>query len=362
MPVKFLVVIGVFIAAMVSILLDRAFGGAGFVGIGVGCVAAAVVLVLIARNGNGPEAALVFGLLAVAAFAAAVVGQFRSLGWATALAIDVPVLAVIVLAVWYTAFGRHRLAAQRLCRRTAQAAGWRYRKPDADLLRRVRLAFPAVRNRLRTLHAAVDGVVDGVAVTFVTGRTVPQTWLIRLPFALPSAKADRAGGVESDGGQAYRGALLTPAVADATGAGTATQWRIERDDLVVVFGPSAAPEALQRDAAQVARLAHALPLTDLRRYEINLATVPDPAEWTVRATNRRSNLRVSAGLAIALAVVLLVCGLTNVGTPSHRAASVVMLCVSSGLILFGVLTLFTVPRTTAAKGRPARPTGGSRPA
>src|SRR5213078_4181439 len=116
---------------------------------------------------------IVFGLIALGVFVAVVVQQFRALGWVPALAIDLVVVVAVGFAFWFLVFGRHRVAAARLCRRAAQGSDWRYRKPDGALLRRVRLSFPAVRDRVRALYRVVEGTVNGLPLTFVTSRAVP---------------------------------------------------------------------------------------------------------------------------------------------------------------------------------------------
>src|SRR5205814_3701782 len=120
------------------------------------------------------------------------------------------------------------------------------------------------------------GTVDGVALTFVTGRTVPQAWLARLPFGLPQVAVgprsrDGQGGAQMEASSAepaLREVLLTPAVVDATAAADLISWRIERDDLVAVFGKAFEAQQIGHDAAHVAGLVRALPLTELRRHEI----------------------------------------------------------------------------------------------
>jgi hypothetical protein len=357
--VRLLALLGMVVAALSFAALQRLFG-VGLVGLLIGCLVAAVVVVIVDRHENGPFVGAVYVLFAVAIFVAMIVNQFKALGWGYALAIDVPVVLLVVLSTWYVSFGRQRIAAARLARRSAEALGWRYRKPDADLLRRARLTFPTIRNRVRTLYCAVEGTLDGVPLTLVSGRAVPQAWLVRLPFALPQVTAHVADGrasIGSSGGEpAYRRLLIAPAVVDAALAAGATEWRVERDDLVVVLRGAAGPDAVRRDAAQVARLVRALPLTDLHEYAIDPNTVPDPEQWTQRLRHRRHNQRMTAVVAAIVAVLLVVCGLSNVGTPSHTRGAVIMLWVSGGLGLLGALLWYAVPRVPAVPRRQARPT------
>ncbi len=267
MGIRWLSLIGIFVAVLTGMALEWLFG-AGLIGYTIGLLAAAVVVFLLGRDDVvGISAAVVFVLFAMVVFATAVVRQFRAVGLGTALAIDAPIVAVAAFALWFAFFGRPRWAAVRLCRRAAQSLGWRYRKPDADLLRRVRLAFPTVRDRVRTLYGAVEGSVDGIALTFVTGSTPAQLWLARLPFGLPRISVARpsrephgAASVESSGGKpAFREALLMPTVVDAMVAGDVAGWRLERDDLVVVLHRANDSAAVGHGAARVASLVRAVP-------------------------------------------------------------------------------------------------------
>src|SRR5206468_8523997 len=96
--IRWLSLVGVLVAAITGIVLDRLFG-AGLVGYCVGCLAAAAVVYLLDRDVAGISAAVVFALFAVVAFVVVVVQQFRAAGWGTALAIDVPVVAVAAFAL-----------------------------------------------------------------------------------------------------------------------------------------------------------------------------------------------------------------------------------------------------------------------
>jgi hypothetical protein len=365
MSVRWLSLIGVFVAAMTGIALDRMFG-AGMLGYCVGCLAAAVVVYLLNRDIAGVVAAALFALFAVVASVVAVVQQFHAIGWGTALVIDVPVAVAVAFALWFAVFGRHRRAAARLCRQAADGLGWRYRKPDAELLRRVRLAFPGVRDRVRTLYAASEGTFDGPVLTFVTGRTVPQAWLVRLPFALPRLvvrPGDRSSGgaspVSVSGGEPeLRATLLTPAVVDATLAGRLTGWGVERDDLVVVFDRVDGPQTVQRDAAHVASLVQALPLDALRPHAIDPDAVPDPKQWAVQIENRRFAQRAVTGLAAGLAALVGSCGFYNVRIPSHAHGSVIMLWIGGGLLLLGALLWVAVPRQPSRADAEAHATTG----
>ncbi len=364
--IKFLTLIGVFTAVLIAVTLDRLFG-AGLSGVVIGCLVAAVVVLLLDRDVNGLAGAVVFGGGALAAVVALVVQQVHSLGWGKALAIDSAVVVLAAFALWFAIFGRHRMAAARLCRRAAQGLGWRYRKPDTDLLRRARLAFPTVPGRVRTLYAAADGTVDGFGLTFVTGRVAPQAWLARLPFGLPQVLV-RPGGrapdgtplVESMGGDtAFRDALLTPAVVGATVAGDVTMWRIERDDVVVVFRRADGSEAIQHHAAHVARLVRSLPLAELRAHAIDPDSVPDPKQWAERVENRRVGQRLAAGIGAGLAALVMCCGFYNVRIPSHARGSIIMLWIGGGLILLATLLWFAVPRDPSRADRKARTTAGT---
>jgi hypothetical protein len=346
MGTRLLVLIGMITVA----LTIGALQSIGFFSVVIGCLVAAVVTLLIDRNGNGPSVAITWVVLGVVAFVAVIVRQFRAMGWVTSLAIDLPVFALVVFAAWYLMAGRYSIAAARLGRGTARGLGWQYRKPDADLLRRVRLAFPKVPDRTGALWAAVDGNLDGVPMTFVGGRRTPQAWLVKLPFALPQITV-RANDQELGGEPSYGQAMRTDAVARAMRETGVTEWRIERDDLVVVLPAAARADIVGRDAGRVATLARALPLTEVRGYAIDPRSLPDPRQWTEVQQARRHDRLMVAGVTVVLAVLVLTCGLVNVGQANHRALATVMLWVAGGMALLGALLWFSAPRIAAATGK-----------
>jgi len=357
MGTRLLILIGMIVVA----LTIGALQSIGFFAVVIGCLVAAAVTLLIDRNGNGPAVAVTWVVLSVAAFIAVIVRQFRAMGWVTSLAIDLPVFALLVCTAWYLMAGRYSIAAGKLGRGAARGLGWQYRRPDADLLRRVRLAFPAVPNRLGALWHAVEGNADGVPMTFVGGRRTPQAWLVKLPFALPQISVGpnqrepggrpwiNARDVEASYGEAMR----TDAVVRAMRETGVAEWRIERDDLVVVLPAAASPDAVGRDAARVATFARALPLTDVRGYAIDPRSVPDPRQWAEIDQARRHNRLMGAGATVVLAALVLTCGLVNVGEADHRAIATVMLWVAGGMAVLGGLLWFSAPRVD----RSARPTG-----
>ena len=349
MGTRLLVLIGMFTVA----LTIGALQSLGFFSVVIGCLVAAGVTLLIDRNHNGPSVAVTWVVLSVAAFVAVIVRQFRAMGAFTSLAIDLPVFALLVLVAWYLTVGRYSIPAARLGRGAARSLGWRYRRPDADLLRRVRLAFPKVPNRRGALWSAVEGSADGVPMTFVGGRRTPQAWLVKLPFALPGITVRLDDREPRDGEGSYGEAMRTDTVARAMRETGVSEWRIERDDLVVVLPTAARPDVVGRDAARVATLARALPLTEVRGYAIDPASVPEPYQWTEVDQARRHNRLMVSGLTIVVALLVLTCGLVNVGEADHRAVATIMLWVAGGMAVLGVLLWFSAPRVD----RSARPTG-----
>jgi len=347
---RLLVLIGVFVGVLVSVPLHRL----GLLAGAVGFLVAAGVVLLVNRDDDGPAVAAACTVVAACFGVGAVVREFRTVGWATALAIDIPVLAAIVVAVWWWAFGRQRAAAVRALRSASESLGWRYRRPDRRLLRRVQVLFPNTHNRVRALYGAIDNRIDQLPVTFVARRSGPPVWLVGLPFAVPSAvvrlEANGSWVKGEDLPPGYPQALTASAVEAAMAEAGVRQFRVERYDLVVQLPPAADPDVVRRDAARVTALAGALPLDELRRYAADPATMPK--DWVTAQAARRSNRRASSIGLIGVAALVLTCGLMNIGDAVHALAAWIMIGTATGLVILGVGLWFAVPPTPAE--RPVR--------
>jgi hypothetical protein len=331
--------IAVFIVAVVGIGFDRILGAdTDYIGLFVGCVFAAVVTGIVAEDGGA--FALLFGLFAVASLVAEVVRQFRTIGWAAASGIDLAVVLVAWVIGWYLLFERHRRAARRLLARTSPALAWQVRSPDRDVLRRVRQAYPEVRDRTRTLYATADTTVDGVPLTLVSGRRADQVWLSRLPVSLPQVMLRQpAQDVDLGVHPAAERALRTPEVAAMADGPHILDCRIERDDLVVRFPAAKDAAQLADDARTVAALARALPIDAARPYSVEPALLPDPLPQRAQRAKaaRQANVRVTAGTTMIFAALAIICGGWNVSYPGHRTGSYVLIAV--GLSAIGLAGL-----------------------
>jgi hypothetical protein len=349
MPRQLTVVTGLVTIGIVSFGYERLVGEF-YVGLFLGCVLATVVVYLASAEDEKVASAVVFGLMAAAALVTLVVRQFRVLGWPAAVAIDVAVVAVAGVAIWYMAFGRRRIADARLLRGAAARLGWRSRPVDAELLRRVRVLYPRARNRPRALHHAIEGTVDGVPVTLVTGRSVEQAWLFRLPFGLPPLEViGPDGGRNNPAHPELDRALVTPAVYAAARAAQVVDCRVARDDMVVRFRAAADPDAVAGDAHRVAGVVSAMPLEAARPYAVDPATVADPAYWRQAAQLHRVRVRTAAIMAVAFGLIVLACGGWNVRIPGHEAGSYIMFGTGGGLIVFGALAWLVRGRAPATR-------------